>query len=400
MARVAVNFFKNPEAPDTHFVDNRIYTDEDIFREEQQKIFAKVWKFVCHDSELRNPHDYRTTTVAGTPLIVVRGKDNKIRTFVNACSHRGALIVRTPSGNARTMECVFHRWTYDSTTGECTGRPNDAAFNEAGPKIEDCALREIKTEVYLGLVFVTLDDGAVGLSEFLGDALELQKGVLETGELEVFDFYEQVLSTNWKNWQETNMDLYHEFMHLINRRTGLSEPSYYQRNWRIYSHGHAAIERYRVRYDKQKGWTERSPHLRLPSLDAADFQLNNLFPDIAINARGTVMRIDSQIPLSSTQTLVQYRGLAKKVSSEADRVQQRKDYSIICGPFGRNMPEDCIATELQGIAMRGEQIPFTFWSREDRGKTQDDMALRAYYKEWGRLMGRSPAHPVNIPPGY
>ena len=271
MARVAVNFFKNPEAPDTHFVDNRIYTDEDIFREEQQKIFAKVWKFVCHDSELRNPHDYRTTTVAGTPLIVVRGKDNKIRTFVNACSHRGALIVRTPSGNARTMECVFHRWTYDSTTGECTGRPNDAAFNEAGPKIEDCALREIKTEVYLGLVFVTLDDGAVGLSEFLGDALELQKGVLETGELEVFDFYEQVLSTNWKNWQETNMDLYHEFMHLINRRTGLSEPSYYQRNWRIYSHGHAAIERYRVRYDKQKGWTERSPHLRLPSSRCSRF---------------------------------------------------------------------------------------------------------------------------------
>jgi methanesulfonate monooxygenase large subunit len=112
------------------------------------------------------------------------------------------------------------------------------------------------------------------------------------------------------------------------------------------------------------------------------------------------MRIDCQIPLTPTQTLVQYRGLGKKVSSNSDRVEQRRDYSIIWGPFGRNMPEDCIATELQGTAMRGEQVPFTFWSREDHGKTQDDMALRAYYKEWGRLMGRNPAHPVNIPPGH
>jgi len=395
MSRTAVEYFERPEAPDTHFVDNRIYTGEDIFREEQEKIFSRVWKFVCHESEISNVNDYRTTIVAETPLIVCRGPDGTIRTFVNACSHRGALVIRNPRGNARTLQCIFHRWTYDNASGECTGRPSEPGFTEMGPKIEACGLRQVKTEVYLGLVFVNLNDGAEGLKDFLSNALELEEEILGTVELEVFDYYEQVLNTNWKNWQETNMDLYHEYMHAINRRTSLGERAYYDRNWRIYPRGHAAIERYKVRYDKQKGWTERSSHLRLPGLDPSEFQLIDIFPDLAVNARGTVVRIDSQTPLSPTKTLVQYRGLAIKNVSASDRTQQMKDYAALWSPFGRNLPEDCLATELQGRAMGGGTVPYTYWTRQSAGKTHDDLAIRAYYAEWGRLMGRNPARPYN-----
>jgi phenylpropionate dioxygenase-like ring-hydroxylating dioxygenase large terminal subunit len=397
MSRNAAEFSQPPRVPATHYLDNRVYWDPDIFREEQQKIFSKVWRLVCHESEMPENFDFRTAVVAETPLITIRGKDGRIRTFVNACSHRGVEIERRPTGNAPHLECIFHRWTYDSTSGECRSMPRREGFDPAGLRLEDCGLREVRTELFLGLVFVNLDDGAIPLAEFIGDALELQTEILGTKPLEVFDLYEQELGTNWKNWQETNMDLYHEFMHFANRRTALGVDEYYQRNWRLYPHGHAAIERYKARYDRYAGWKERSDAVRLPGIDPSEFQLINLFPDVAINARGTVIRIDTQVPLAPGRTLVQYRGLGVKGDSEAERTQRAIDYTAIWGPFGTNLAEDTLATTLQGRAVQGGTVPYTYWAREEGGKTQDDVALRFYYREWERLMGRPASNPFNRP---
>lgn len=391
MSRNAVEFMTPQNVPSTHYVDHRVYWDEKLFHEEQQKIFAKVWKFVCHESELPELFDFRTSRVADTPLVIVRGKDGQVRSFVNACSHRGLEVVRKPRGNARYLECIFHRWTYDATSGECTGVPRKEAF--AASKFEICkaGLREVRTDVLLGLIFVNLNDNAVPLREYIGDALELHKEVLGAKPLEIFDYYEQVLETNWKNWQETNIDLYHEFMHFANRKTALTVPAYFQRNWRIYANGHAAIERYQAQYGNYAGWTARDDRIGLPGLNPNEFQLVNLFPDVAINARGTVVRIDTQIPLAPGRTLVQYRGLAVKGDTEAERAQRVKDYTSIWGPFGTNLNEDTLATTLQGRAIQGKQVPFTYLAREEGGKTQDDLGLRAFYRQWEVLMGR-PAH--------
>ncbi|WP_340149039.1 aromatic ring-hydroxylating dioxygenase subunit alpha [uncultured Sneathiella sp.] len=395
MSRNTDEYHKKPPVPDTHYIDNRIYWDQDIFDEEQEKIFSKIWKFVCHESELPEPYDFRTTTLAGTPLIICRGTDGEIRTFINACSHRGLEIVRRPRGNAKSLECIFHRWTYDPTTGECTGIPRREAFEKTGLQMKDCGLQEFKTGVYLGLVFVTLNDDAESLEEFIGDALEMHRETLGTKPMEVFDFYEQVLPTNWKSWQETNMDLYHEFMHLANRKTGLTQNDYYERKWHVYRNGHAGVDRYKARYDKYKGWTARDESVSLPGISPNEFQIVNLYPDLAINARGTVIRIDSQIPLAPDKTLVQYRGLAVKGDTPAERAQRVNDYTVIWGPFGTNLAEDTLAVSLQARAVHGGQVPYTYWNREEDGLTHDDIGLRSYYREWERLMGRPASAPLN-----
>ena len=41
-----------PSLPNTHYVDNRIFTDEGVFADEQARIFAGGWKLICHESEL------------------------------------------------------------------------------------------------------------------------------------------------------------------------------------------------------------------------------------------------------------------------------------------------------------------------------------------------------------
>ena len=87
------------------YVDSRIYSDRGIFEEEVEKIWKKVWLVAVHESELPEPLDFRTMTLAREPIVIVRGSDNKLRAFLNVCPHRGNLILRQPSGSL-TVETV------------------------------------------------------------------------------------------------------------------------------------------------------------------------------------------------------------------------------------------------------------------------------------------------------
>src|SRR6516225_3898081 len=107
-----VNGHDKPQLPETHYLENRIFTDREIFQEEQEKIFAKVWQFVCHESEVEKPGDFRRVGVAGKSILIVRGDDGRVRGFHNVCRHRSAEVVREVSGNAHSFTCFYHHWTY------------------------------------------------------------------------------------------------------------------------------------------------------------------------------------------------------------------------------------------------------------------------------------------------
>ena len=109
-----------PDLPSTHYLDNRIFTDQVIFTQELADLFAKVWLFVCHESELANEGDFRTTLAGGKPIVVVRGEDGDIRSFYNICRHRASPVVREDSGNVSEFQCFYHLWTY-GLDGACTG---------------------------------------------------------------------------------------------------------------------------------------------------------------------------------------------------------------------------------------------------------------------------------------
>jgi hypothetical protein len=77
------------------------------------------------------------------------------------------------------------------------------------------------------------------------------------------------------------------------------------------------------------------------------------------------------------------------------RIRHHNDY---WGPFGRNLPEDNLGIELQMMAMNGNAIPYSIHAREEGGTGQDDVPVRAFFEEWGRLMGRDPANPFDTVP--
>ena len=59
-------------------IDRVVYVDRDIYAAEQERIFAKTWQWVAHESELREIGDYITVTIAGRPVIVSRDTDGEL----------------------------------------------------------------------------------------------------------------------------------------------------------------------------------------------------------------------------------------------------------------------------------------------------------------------------------
>ena len=84
--------------------DRRIYSDPDIYAQELERVFARSWLFLAHESAIPNPGDFVTTFMGQDRVIVARGKDGRVRAFLNTCNHRGNLVCAADSGNARPQQ--------------------------------------------------------------------------------------------------------------------------------------------------------------------------------------------------------------------------------------------------------------------------------------------------------
>ncbi|HUI18026.1 MAG TPA: aromatic ring-hydroxylating dioxygenase subunit alpha [Alphaproteobacteria bacterium] len=383
------------------FVDSRLYTDQSIFEEELGKIWKGSWLPAVHESELAAPLDFRTITVAREPIVIVRGSDGKVRAFRNVCPHRGNLIVRKPagnlalaepSGNANHMTCMFHAWQFDSF-GRCVDIPRMKQGYQDRLTKADVALTEVRSEVaYGGFVWLCLDPGAVSLAAYIGDAFGIMREELDTEPLDVFHYHKAYINSNYKLWHDTNSEFYHDYMHYFNRATSMMQKGYFERTYTAFPHGHATVGSMEVKYDAYEGVAERP--LSFPGMPRNGWKMVDLFPGATFNIRGSSLRVDTMTPLGPNLVMIEFRGLGLKRDTAAERHQRIRDHNTIWGPFGRNLHEDLLGITGQGVAMRpGTEPRHILHGRRENNTIHDEIGMRHYYQEWGRVMGRSPSDP-------
>ncbi|WP_151446118.1 aromatic ring-hydroxylating oxygenase subunit alpha [Lacisediminimonas profundi] len=396
MSRTAIQWTTPPGLPDDHYVSAEVYTDPLLFQEERSKIFARTWKFVCHESEVAAPGDFRAIEHVGIPIVVVRGKDGIVRSFINACSHRGALLVTEPIGNVKSFTCFFHLWSYD-TKGRCTSMTREEGYSQCGLTKDDVGLRQVKTAEKLGMIFINLDDAAEDFDSHVGDAMDDLLEPMGTKPLEVFHFHRVRLTANWKQWHETNMELYHEWGHVVNRTTSVAVDGYHNRMWSIHENGHGSLEPLNVQYKNYKGWESRD-NLVLPGLQPGEFRVVDVFPNTTVIVRATTIRIDTSIPIAPGITLLEQRGLGIKGESAEDRDERQKHHNQFWGPFGRNLAEDVLFVDAVERTNRNGASQYGIFARHEGLKSQDDEIVRAYYRTWSRYMGRKANDPFDRSP--
>ena len=372
-----------------------------------RRILSRAWRFGCHESEITDAFDFRTIDHAEVPLVMIRGEDGRIRTFYNVCPHRGAKLFNDLSGNAKHKTCFFRgedgriitgrsTGTFD-WKGACIGRPRAKAYDDVDLHAEDCGLCEVPTDSQFGLVFFNLDDAAVPLSDYLGDALSSFERTLTEAPVEVFHYHQTVVQANWKQWVESNMDHYHEWMHVMLRRTTvLSEETLFKRHVELYPNGHIMFQGMQFDYDEEATIVPREQSKALPGLTAETFHSTPIFPNTVLMTRGTVMRIDTTTPLTPDTSLVEFRGLGLKDDTDEDRMVRIRQHNEFWGPFSHNLPEDLYAAEKCATNYRTGSAAYGLICREENMSAQDDGGMRHFYAEWSKLMGRPASDPKTV----
>jgi methanesulfonate monooxygenase large subunit len=361
-----------------------------------------MWIPVCHESELKNAYDFRTMTIAREPVIVVRGKDMKVRAFLNVCPHRGNMIERrpsgsfaksTPSGTPKTMTCMFHAWQFDMK-GKCVNITRKEEGYQDRLCESDVGLRELKSEVYFGgFIWVSLNDNInQTVEEFAAGALDSLAPSVNEEPLEVFHYHKAIIDCNYKLWHDTNCEFYHDYLHYHNRITGFND-EYFARKNTGFKGGHVNVGSFEVQYENYEGFHSRE-ELSFPHLPANQWYMIDMFPGVNFNLRGSALRSDIMTPLGPNKVMIEFRGLGLASDSPKDRKIRIDHHNSIWGPFGRNLCEDLIAVTGQGAAMQsGSESRQILHGRHENETIHDENGMRHYYEEWGRWVGRSPSHP-------
>lgn len=149
-------------------LSGKVFWDAGIYEQELEKVFARCWLFLAHESQLPKAGDYLTTTMGEDEVLVVRQKDGSIKAFLNACPHRGNKVCFAEAGNARGFICNYHGWSF-GPDGTLRGMHESKCYEESGFDKSRHGLREVaQLDSYKGLVFATFDPEAPSLAEYLG----------------------------------------------------------------------------------------------------------------------------------------------------------------------------------------------------------------------------------------
>jgi phenylpropionate dioxygenase-like ring-hydroxylating dioxygenase large terminal subunit len=394
------------------YVDRKIYTCDDIVQKEKERIFYKTWQFACLTSEIKNPGDYFSLKIIDQPIIIIRGNDNKLRAFYNACTHRGAVLNNRPCGNEKVFQCIYHAWTFN-LKGDLIGVPYEKAY---GPDFDKkkLALVPVRVDTFHDLVFITLDPNAPSLIEYLGEvAPHLAKYVQG---IEVIGRNSWTYEGNWKLWHENFRDNYHPaFTH---RGFQDSIPHYAQRggNWG-FEPGHSMLQWIYGNHDGESFFRgmQRYSNIEFPKgdkvicEDPTPSEILAVFPnldfqpgqqrDLGGGKMGTRDGfIQTAYPLGPNKAridLVVYSSTDDDPETRQAALENKAGY---IGSWGKTSADDTEAMARCQIGLHSLGTQFTPFARgiapgkggstEEGIDGRDEYSLREYYRVYKQYLDR------------
>ena len=193
-------------------VHRDVYTSQEIFELEMERLWSRTWIYVGHASQVPNAGDFITVDIAAKPVIMVRHTDGSLRVLMNRCAHKGTKVVSDFSGNAgKTFRCPYHAWTY-RLDGTLLNIPLKDGYT--GTRLEPQGLPVVKNvETYRGFVFARLAEEGIGFRDYFGDSLSSIDFLADRspeGELELVGGCLRYLhNCNWKMFVENLNDTMH-----------------------------------------------------------------------------------------------------------------------------------------------------------------------------------------------
>ncbi|WP_439590257.1 aromatic ring-hydroxylating oxygenase subunit alpha [Hydrogenophaga sp.] len=392
-------------------VDRQVFTDKGLFEQERQKIFDRCWLYAGHESELAKPDDFVTRQVGGRPLLLTRDQKGGVNAFINACPHRGNMVVREKSGNSRNFTCFYHAWSFD-TAGALIGVPGEDAYSESFHRKDHGLARVPRFESYRGLLFVCYDANCVDLVTYFGDeAREQIDHVIDSAaaDVEVVQGAQNYsMRANWKLLVENSIDGYHglpthqrffrKYLSDLGLQSNVTSLGSTDSRGRSLGNGHAVTEKPRHMTGLTAGAaSELAAQRQLieqklgkeRAHKAVDFDRNVfIFPNLILISTWRTLR--TFYPVAPDYMEVDAWALMPCGESQGLRQKRLENFISFLGPAGFGTPDDVSGLEgcQRGFAGGREAR----WSDISRGMAReqpvatDELQMRAFWRRWHALM--------------
>ena len=344
-----------------------MFTDPELFDLEMKHIFEGNWIYLAHESQIPNKNDFFTGYMGRQPIFITRNKDDELNCFINACSHRGAMLCRTKKGNKSVMTCPFHGWSFNNSgklikVKDATDAGYPSSFNCDGSH----NLKKVaRFESYRGFLFGSINPDVKPLTEHLGEAAKIIDMIVDQSPqgLEVLrGSSTYIYDGNWKVQAENGADGYHvSSVHWRNyvattarRKLGAvadetkamdaSTWNKQQGGFYAFEHGHILLWM-RWPNPEDRPLAERRAELEKDfGVERADWMISNLrnlclYPNVFL-----MDQFSSQIrvfrPISVNKTEVTIYCIAPKGESDVARAQRIRQYEDFFNASGMATPDD------------------------------------------------------------
>ena len=182
------------------------YISREWHRREVDQLWSRVWQFACREEHIPESGDYIVYEIAEKSYLVVRQVDGSIKSFPNACLHRGRQL-KEYDGRCSEIRCPFHGFAWD-LAGNLADVPAAWDFPHVDQRPDDFTLPECKVGTWAGFVFINPDPDAGSLEDHLGEIVE-QFEVWDLGNRYVEAHVSRTVNANWKIAQEAFCEAYH-----------------------------------------------------------------------------------------------------------------------------------------------------------------------------------------------
>ena len=196
-----------------------VYTSEEIFTLEMERIWGQAWVYIGHESQVKHPGNYITTQIGLTPVVMVRSANgDDIHVLINRCGHRGATVCEARNGTANNgiFTCPYHGWMFRAD-GSLRSYPSPGGYKDVDFDKDDPAfgmLQVPRVSFHRGFIFASLSKTGPDLRNFLGESIETIDNMVDRapeGEVEVTGkvCHRFRHPCNWKFFTENLHDAMH-----------------------------------------------------------------------------------------------------------------------------------------------------------------------------------------------
>lgn len=184
------------------------YTSQEWFEKEKEIIFGNSWQFAGLIEDLQDPGDYITVQCGNQNLVVVKGRDQRLRAFHNLCRHRGTQLLRAVGKKQKALTCPYHDWSYD-LSGQLISVPEkEKEFPDL--ELDKICLHKASVDIWRGMIMVHPSPQAPPINEWFDGCLEHLGPHDPLRLIEYPDTMEEkIVNANWKIVAENYIDVYH-----------------------------------------------------------------------------------------------------------------------------------------------------------------------------------------------